>query len=57
MAELREDLGIGLINPQSGFAQGMEAKTRISKLLDIEINNTSCPILFVHVLIWNTLKS
>ena len=39
MAELREDLSIGLINPQPGFAQGMEAKIRISKLLDIEINS------------------
>ena len=39
MAELREDLNIGLINPQPGFAQGMEAKVRISKLLDIKINS------------------
>jgi dimethylamine--corrinoid protein Co-methyltransferase len=39
MGELREDLNIGLINPQPGFAQGMEAKLRISKLLDIEINS------------------
>ena len=39
MAELREDLNIGLINPQPSFAQGMEAKIRISRLLDIEINS------------------
>jgi hypothetical protein len=39
MAELREDLNLGLINPQPGFAQGMEAKVQISKLLDIEINS------------------
>jgi len=39
MAELREDLNIGLLNPQPRFAQGMEAKIRISKLLDIEINS------------------
>jgi hypothetical protein len=41
MAELREDFNIGLINPQPSFAQGMEAKVRISKLLDIEINSVN----------------
>ena len=41
MAELREDLNIGLINPQPNFAQGMEAKHRISEILDIDINSVT----------------
>ena len=39
MAEIREDFQLGLINPQPGFAMGMEAKFRISELLGIEINS------------------
>ena len=39
MAEIREDFHLGLINPQPGFAMGMEAKFRISELLGIEINS------------------
>jgi dimethylamine--corrinoid protein Co-methyltransferase len=39
MAEIREDFHLGFINPQPGFAMGMEAKFRISELLGIEINS------------------
>ena len=39
MAEVREDLNLGLINPQPGFALGMEAKFRIAEILGIEINS------------------
>jgi len=39
MAEIREDFQLGLMNPQPGFAMGMEAKFRISELLGIEINS------------------
>lgn len=38
MTEIREDLNLGLINPQPTFAMGVEAKFRISELLGIEIN-------------------
>lgn len=42
MAEIREDLQLGLINPQPGFAMGLEAKFRISEILGIEINCLRC---------------
>ena len=38
MAEVREDNNLGLINPQPGFAMGMEAKFRIAEILDIKMN-------------------
>ena len=38
MAEVREDLHLGLINPQPGYAMGMEAKFRIAEVLGIDIN-------------------
>ena len=43
MAEIREDLQLGLINPQPGFAMGLEAKFRISEILGIEINCLRSP--------------
>ena len=39
MAERRGDLNLGLVNPQPGFAMGIEAKFRIAELLGIEINS------------------
>ena len=41
MAEVREDMHLGLINPQPGCAMGMEAKFRIAEVLDIDINCVS----------------
>lgn len=38
MTEIREDLNLGLINPQPKSAMAVEAKFRISELLGIEIN-------------------
>ena len=38
MSEIREDLHLGMINPQPGRALGVEAKFRIAELLGIEIN-------------------
>jgi dimethylamine--corrinoid protein Co-methyltransferase len=38
MSEIREDLHLGMINPQPGCALGVEAKFRIAELLGIEIN-------------------
>jgi hypothetical protein len=38
MCELREDLDIGRINEAPGVAKGIDAKFRIAKLLDLEIN-------------------
>jgi dimethylamine--corrinoid protein Co-methyltransferase len=37
--ELREELNIGLVHELDGFAKGMEAKFRITKLLGIEIKS------------------
>lgn len=37
MREVREDLGIGVIQQLPGHPKGMEAKHNISKLLDIKI--------------------
>lgn len=39
MRELREDLNIGHVLARPGGAIGIEAKIRIAKLLDIEINS------------------
>jgi dimethylamine--corrinoid protein Co-methyltransferase len=38
MCEIREDMDIGRINEAPGVAKGIDAKFRISKLLDLEIN-------------------
>jgi len=38
MSEVREDLDIGRVNEAPGVAKGIDAKIRIAKLLDIEIN-------------------
>ena len=38
MSEVREDLNIGMVTPLPGRAKGIEAKFRIAKLLDVEIN-------------------
>jgi len=39
MAEVRETLDIGRIQPPDGAALGIQAKFRIAKLLDIKINS------------------
>jgi len=41
MKELREDLNIGHVLARHGAAIGMEAKFRIAKLLDININSVN----------------
>jgi dimethylamine--corrinoid protein Co-methyltransferase len=41
MREVREDLDIGIITSVPGSAKGMEAKFRIARLLDIEINSVN----------------
>lgn len=41
MKELREELNIGHVLARPGAAIGMEAKMRIAKLLDIEINSVN----------------
>ncbi len=38
MADIRQDLDIGSINPLPGCAKGLEAKIRIAEILDIDIN-------------------
>lgn len=38
MSELRENLGIGIIQPVDGAAVNIEAKIRMAKILDIPIN-------------------
>lgn len=38
MAEVREELRIGVLTPQPGYARGMEAKIRMVEALGIEIN-------------------
>ena len=38
MNELREDMDLGRVNEAPGIAKGMDAKFRIAKLLDLEIN-------------------
>jgi dimethylamine--corrinoid protein Co-methyltransferase len=39
MNEVRESLDIGRIRAYPGYARGIDAKFRIAKLLDIEINS------------------
>ena len=41
MNELREDLDIGRVNEAPGVAKGIDAKFRIARLLDIEINSVN----------------
>ena len=38
MAELRGDLDIGVVCEAPGVAKGIDAKFRIAKLLDLDIN-------------------
>jgi dimethylamine--corrinoid protein Co-methyltransferase len=38
MMEVREDLEIGSLSPLPGCVKGIEAKIRIAKVLDIDIN-------------------
>ena len=38
MMEVREDLDIGSLSPLPGCVKGIEAKIRIAKVLDIDIN-------------------
>ena len=38
MAELREDLDIGVVCEAPGVANGIDAKFKIAKLLDLDIN-------------------
>lgn len=39
MTELRQKLGLGLLQPADGDPINMEAKMRIAKILDIPINS------------------
>ncbi len=41
MAEVRDDLDIGLVRSLPNRAKGIDAKFRIAELLDIEINSVS----------------
>ncbi len=41
MKEVREDMDLGSIMAVPGCAKGIEAKTRIAQLLDIEINSVT----------------
>ncbi len=41
MREDREELDIGIITSVPGCAKGIEAKARIAKLLDVEINSVT----------------
>ena len=38
MREVREDLGLGVLQSLSGYPKGMEAKHNIARVLDIDIN-------------------
>ena len=38
MRELREEMDLGTVNECPGIAKGIDAKFRIAKLLDLEIN-------------------
>lgn len=42
MTELRQKLGLGLLQPADGEPINMEAKMRIAKVLDIPINSVEC---------------
>ena len=41
MYPLREKLGIGVVTAKAGGPKGIVAKTKIAKLLDIEINSVN----------------
>jgi dimethylamine--corrinoid protein Co-methyltransferase len=41
MSEIREDMDLGRVNCVPGIAKGIDAKFRIAKLLDIEINSVN----------------
>jgi hypothetical protein len=41
MAPLREELGIGVVMAKAGGPKGIRAKTKIAKLLGIEINSVN----------------
>jgi dimethylamine--corrinoid protein Co-methyltransferase len=45
MREIREDMDLGTLNECPGVAKGIDAKFRISKLLDLKINSVN---LFKH---------
>jgi dimethylamine--corrinoid protein Co-methyltransferase len=38
MREIREDMDIGTLNESPGVAKGIDAKFRIARILDLEIN-------------------
>jgi dimethylamine--corrinoid protein Co-methyltransferase len=41
MREIREDLDIGTLNECPGVAKGIDAKFRIARILDLEINSVN----------------
>ena len=41
MREVREDMDLGTVNECPGVAKGIDAKFRIAKLLDLEINSVN----------------
>jgi len=41
MSEIREDIDIGRVNCVPGVAKGIDAKFRIAKLLEIDINSVN----------------
>ena len=45
MREVREEMDLGTLNECPGVAKGIDAKFRIAKLLDLEIN---CVNIFKH---------
>ena len=45
MREIREDMDIGTLNESPGVAKGIDAKFRIARILDLEINSVN---LFKH---------
>ena len=47
MRELREDMDIVTLNASPGVAKGIDAKFRIARILDLEINSVN---LFKHTI-------
>jgi dimethylamine--corrinoid protein Co-methyltransferase len=45
MREIREDMDIGTLNESPGVAKGIDAKFRIARILDLEINSVN---MFKH---------
>ena len=41
MREIREDMDIGTLNECPGVAKGIDAKFRIARILDLEINSVN----------------